>query len=66
MMGSQIGSQAISSRSSNLNEESKVPSASTVEHNIDEGMGRLHINEGESRLLIKMTVIFCSSNIFFH
>jgi hypothetical protein len=55
MMSSQIGSQPISSRSSNFNEECEVPSTSIVEYNIDEGTTGMHINEGESRLLIKMT-----------
>jgi hypothetical protein len=69
MMNSQTGSQPISPRSSNLVEDSDVPAASTVEYNIDEGMVGIdsasRINEGESRLLIKMTLILCSSNIFF-
>jgi hypothetical protein len=47
-----------------------VPSASKVGYNIDEGMVGIdsasRINEGESGLLIKMMLILCSSNIFFH
>jgi hypothetical protein len=69
MMSSQTGSQPISPRSSNLVEDSDVPSASMVEYNIDEGMVGIdsasRINEGESRLLIKMTLILYSPNIFF-
>lgn len=61
MMSSQTGSQPISSRTINLVEDNKLPSASMMEYNNDEGVVEINsaprINEGQSRLLIKMTLI---------